>query len=391
MTPLGIISTELSRSAQNVHLPPDRVHLVALSASLRTNTDHEHRPNILLLTPEDFPYADTDDTGHDDTGYFVEKLRSIRNPNTDSMPTSTLPHPYANNPHYQLPWVDNTVNIGRVVTGTAYTNVSVRTLASIVPLDASTIAVAVDYELYHTTKMLHRKDEVGEWWKQQVLPNTVIYHVEKYASSEVNPRGPGHQLTPRVESFRDPANVVEFSNRHLHLWHPCTENLTARLNLIPWIHPLSSHSDRFYHLSDRTNAAAITQRPYDLMVGLLAEPHYPLLRHISGSDIDPKPYEVVTLSGTSAPSPRDGLVLELLEYFPEETVAQRMRRLQSGKLSYTGHGRGMPDAVMVADTRPIRTVITGPRYLDLLSPLYTSVREIPLEFVELIIYSHWQT
>jgi len=307
------------------------------------------------------------------------------------MPTPTLPHPYANNPHYQLPWIDNAVKISSVVTGTACTNLSVCTLASIVLLDASTIAVAVDDELYHTTKMLHRKSEVDEWWKQQVLPDMVIYRIEKYAFSEGDPPGQGYQLIPRVESFRDPANVVEFSNRHLHLWHPCIESFTARLNLIPWIHTPSPHSDPFYHLRNRTNAAAITQRPCDLMVGLLAEPHYPLLRHISGSDTGPRPYEMVTISGTSAPSPRDAFALELLEYFPEETVAQRIQRLHSGKLSYTGHNHGMPDAVMVADTRPIRTVITGPRYLDLLSPLYTSVREIPLEFVELIIYSHWQT
>jgi hypothetical protein len=387
MTPLGIISRELKRFIQDTHMSPDRVHLIALSASLHTNTDHEHRPDMLLITTESFPCIDVDDTG-----YFVKKLQSIHNPNTDPMPAPALPHPYANNPHYQLPWVDNAVHIRSVVTGTAYTNLSIRTLASVVLLDASTIAIAVDYELYHTTKMLHRKSEVYDWWMQQVLPNTVIYRIEKYASSEAWPPSPGYQLIPRVESPRDPANVVEFSNRHLHLWHSCIERFTDRLNLLSWMHTRSSsYSDPLHHLRDRTNAAAITQRPGDLMVGLLAEPHYPLLGHISGSDTGPNPYEIVTLSGTAAPSPRDSFVLELLEYFPEETVAQRMQRLQSGKLSYTGHDRGMPDAVMVADTRPLRTVIAGPRYLDLLSPLYTSVQEIPLEFVELIIYSHWQT
>jgi hypothetical protein len=335
---------------------------------------------------ESFPCADADDTD-----YFVEKLQGIRNPKTDPMPTPTLPHPYANNPHYQLPWVDNAVPINHVVTGTAYTEVNAHTLASIVPLDISTIAVAVDYELYRTTKMLHSKSEVHDWWMQQVLPDTVVYRIAKYVLSKGEPPGPGHQLVPRVESFREPANVVEFSDQHLHLWHPCIESFTARLNLMPWIHTSSSHSDPLYYLRKRTNAASSTQHPWDLMVGLLAEPHYPLLKRISTSNAASRPYEVVTLSGTSAPSPRDGLVLELLEHFPQETVAQRTQRLLSSKLSCTKHNHPMPDTVMVVDTQPTRTVITGPGYLDLLSPLYTSVREVPLEFVELIVYSQWQT
>ena len=386
MTPLGVISRELDRLVCDAHSPPDRVHLVALSASLHTNTDHEHRPDMLLITAENSPCIDIDTAG-----YFVERLRSIHNPKTDPMPTPTLPHPYANNPHYRLPWVGNAVHISRVVTGTACTTVDVRTLASIVPLDASAIAVAVDDELYHTTKMRHRKSEVHDWWMQQVLPDTVVYRIAKYALSRGEVPGRGHQLVPRVESFREPANVVEFSDRHLHLWHSCIENFDARLNLIPWIHTSSSYSDPLYYLRKRTNAAATTQRPCDLMIGLLAEPHYPLLKRISASNAASKPYEVVTLSGTSAPSPRDGLVLELLEHFPQETVAQRMQRLLSSKLSCTKHNHPVPNTVMVADTQPIRTIITDPGYLDLLSPLYASVWEVPLEFVELIIYSQWQT
>jgi hypothetical protein len=386
MTPLGIISRELDRLVYDAHSPPDRVHLVALSASLHTNTDHERRPDMLLITAEDFPCVDVDNAG-----YFVERLRGVRNPNADPMPTPALPHPYANNPHYQLPWVDTTVNLRVVVTGTAYTNVNAHTLASIVPLDMSAIAVAVDYELYHTTRMLHSKNEVHDWWMHQALPDTVIYRIEKYASSRVDPPAPGYQLLPRVEASRDPVNALEFSNRHLHLWHPYVENTSPRFNLLPWIRTASMSTGRLSHLHNRTNAASTHQLPRDLMFGLLAEPHYPLLRDVSASDTGPKPYEVVTLSGTSRPSPRLGFVLELMEHFPEETVAQRMERLRSGKLSYTGHGRDVPYAVMVANTQPNRTVVTGPTYLDLVSPLYTSVRDIPLEFVELIIYSLWQT
>jgi hypothetical protein len=384
MTPLGIISNELDRLVYDAHPPPDRVHLVALSASLHTNTDHKRRPDLLLITAEDFPCIDIDNDG-----YFVRQLRSIRNPKTDPMPTPTLPHPYANNPHYQLPWVDNAVNIRSVVTGTTYTAVSVHTLASIVPLDISSIAVAVDYELYHTTKILHSRSEVHDWWMQQLLPDALIYRIEKYGSSKVDPPPTGYRLLPRVESSTDPVSALEFSSRHLHLWHPCIENISTHFNLKPWIQTASMSLGRLSYLRNKTNAASTHQLPRDLMLGLLAEPHYPLFRDVSASDTGPKPYEVVTLSGTLRPSLADGFVLELLEHFPEETVAQRMQRLHSGKLSYTGRGRDVHYAVMVANTQPTRTVVAGPTYLDLVSPLYTSIGDIPLEFVELVIYSLW--
>jgi hypothetical protein len=384
MTPLGVVSRGLDRLVYDAHSPLDSVHLVALSSSLHTDTDHKHRPNVLLITVEDFPCVDIDTAD-----YFVERLRSIRNPKTDPMPAPTLPHPYAINPHYQLPWVDNAVNLRVVVTGTGYTNVNAHVLASIVPLDISTIAVAVDYELYRTTKMLHSKSEVHDWWMRQLLPDALIYRIEKYESSEVDPPAPGCQLFPRVESSRDPVNALEYSNRHLHLWHPCIEKISTRLNLKPWIRTASMSGDRLSHLHNRTNAASTYQLPRDLMLGLLAEPHYPLFRDASASDTSPEPYEVVTLSSTLRPSLRDRFVLELLDYFPEETVAQRMQRLRSGNPSYTGRGRDIHYAVMVADTKPTRTVVTGPTYLDLVSPLYTSIGDIPLEFVELIIYSLW--